>query len=235
MNFAIIAAGEGSRLQQEGVATPKPLVSLNGRPMIGRLIDIFVNCGAECISVIVNEQMTEVREYLENLSVTLPVELRLVVKSTPSSMHSFYEVSSVLPEGRFILTTVDTIFRENDFRRYVEAFEREGEDVDGLMAVTSYIDDEKPLYVDVDSQMHITAFNDTPSAHAKYISGGIYGLDHTAVGVLQKCIDGGVSRMRNFQRELVADGLNLHAYDMGKIIDVDHQSDIEKAIALING
>ncbi len=235
MNFAIIAAGEGSRLQQEGVATPKPLVSLNGRPMIGRLIDIFVNCGAECISVIVNEQMTEVREYLENLSVTLPVELRLVVKSTPSSMHSFYEVSSVLPEGRFILTTVDTIFRENDFRRYVEAFEQEGEDVDVLMAVTSYIDDEKPLYVDVDSQMRITAFNDTPSAHAKYISGGIYGLDHTAVGVLQKCIDGGVSRMRNFQRALVADGLNLHAYDMGKIIDVDHQSDIEKAIALING
>lgn len=235
MNFAIIAAGEGSRLQQEGVATPKPLVSLNGRPMIGRLIDIFVNCGAECISVIVNEQMTEVREYLENFAVTLPVELRLVVKSTPSSMHSFYEVSSVLPEGRFILTTVDTIFRENDFRRYVEAFEQEGEDVDGLMAVTSYIDDEKPLYVDVDSQMHITAFNDTPSAHAKYISGGIYGLDHTAVGVLQKCIDGGVSRMRNFQRALVADGLNLHACDMGKIIDVDHQSDIEKAIALING
>lgn len=235
MNFAIIAAGEGSRLQQEGVATPKPLVSLNGRPMIGRLIDIFVNCGAECISVIVNEQMTEVREYLENLAVTLPVELRLVVKSTPSSMHSFYEVGSVLPEGRFILTTVDTIFRENDFRRYVEAFEQEGEDVDGLMAVTSYIDDEKPLYVDVDSQMRITAFNDTPSAHAKYISGGIYGLDHTAVGVLQKCIDGGVSRMRNFQRTLVADGLNLHAYDMGKIIDVDHQSDIEKAIALING
>lgn len=234
MNFAIIAAGEGSRLQQEGVATPKPLVSLNGRPMIGRLIDIFVNCGAECISVIVNEQMTEVREYLENLAVSLPVELRLVVKSTPSSMHSFYEVSSVLPEGRFILTTVDTIFHEEDFRRYVEAFERENADVDGLMAVTSYIDDEKPLYVDVDSQMRITAFNDAPSADARYISGGIYGLDHTAIGVLQKCIDGGVSRMRNFQRALVTDGLNLRAFDMGKIIDVDHQSDIEKAQALIN-
>ncbi len=234
MNFAIIAAGEGSRLQQEGVATPKPLVSLNGRPMIGRLIDIFVNCGAECISVIVNEQMTQVREYLEDLATRLPVELRLVVKSTPSSMHSFYEVSSVLPEGRFILTTVDTIFHEDDFRRYVDAFAGEGADVDGLMAVTSYIDDEKPLYVDVDSQMRITAFNDTPSPEAKYISGGIYGLDRTAIGVLQKCIDGGVSRMRNFQRALVAAGFNLRAYDMGKIIDVDHQSDIEKAITLIN-
>ncbi|MDD6888748.1 MAG: NTP transferase domain-containing protein [Bacteroidales bacterium] len=234
MNFAIIAAGEGSRLQQEGVSTPKPLVSLNGRPMIGRLIDIFVNCGAECISVIVNEQMTEVREYLTSLKSQLPVELRLVVKSTPSSMHSFYEVSSILPEGRFILTTVDTIFHEEDFRRYVQAFAEADASIDGMMAVTSYIDDEKPLYVDVDEQMRITAFNDSPSAIAKYISGGIYGLDRSAIGVLQKCIDGGVSRMRNFQRALVAEGLNLRAFDMGKIIDVDHQSDIEKANALIN-
>lgn len=234
MNFAIIAAGEGSRLQQEGVATPKPLVELNGQPMIGRLIDIFVNCGAECISVIVNEEMTEVRKYLEDLALELPVELRLVVKSTPSSMHSFYEVSRVLPEGRFILTTVDTIFHEDDFRKYVEAFETEPEEVDGLMAVTSYIDDEKPLYVDVNADMRITAFNDTPSENAKYISGGIYGLDHSAIDVLNRCINTGVSRMRNFQRALVAEGLNLHAWDMGKIIDVDHQSDIEKAQQLIN-
>lgn len=234
MNFAIIAAGEGSRLQQEGVATPKPLVELNGRPMIGRLIDIFVNCGAECISVIVNEEMPEVRKYLEDLALELPVELRLVVKSTPSSMHSFYEVSRVLPEGRFILTTVDTIFHEDDFRKYVEAFEKEPVEVDGLMAVTSYIDDEKPLYVDVDADMRIMAFNDTPSENAKYISGGIYGLDHSAIDVLNRCINSGVSRMRNFQRALVAEGLNLHAWDMGKIIDVDHQSDIEKAQQLIN-
>jgi len=41
MNYAIIAAGEGSRLMQEGVEQPKPLVELNGEPMIHRLIRIF--------------------------------------------------------------------------------------------------------------------------------------------------------------------------------------------------
>ena len=65
MNFAILAAGEGSRLVQEGVALPKPLVDLDGRPMIGRLLDIFEDCGAESVSIIVNEQMTQVRAYLE--------------------------------------------------------------------------------------------------------------------------------------------------------------------------
>mgnify|MGYP002711385519 CR=1 FL=1 len=41
MKFAIISAGEGSRLSQEGVALPKPLVQLNGVAMIDRLIQIF--------------------------------------------------------------------------------------------------------------------------------------------------------------------------------------------------
>ena len=41
MKFAVIAAGEGSRLNQEGVALPKPLVRLNGEPMIDRLLRIF--------------------------------------------------------------------------------------------------------------------------------------------------------------------------------------------------
>ena len=62
MNYAIIAAGEGSRLQQEGVALPKPLVTLGGTPMIKRLIDIFMDCEPESLSIIVNEQRTQVRE-----------------------------------------------------------------------------------------------------------------------------------------------------------------------------
>lgn len=41
MKFAIISAGEGSRLSQEGVALPKPLVQLNGVAMIDRLIQIL--------------------------------------------------------------------------------------------------------------------------------------------------------------------------------------------------
>ena len=233
MNYAIIAAGEGSRLRNEGVEAPKPLVPLNGMPMIGRLIDIFIKCGAETISVIVNEQMTQVRDYLEQLAPTLPVELKLVVKSTPSSMHSFYEVSRLFDGKRYILTTVDTICREDDFRRYAEAFER-AESIDGMMAVTDYIDDEKPLYIEVNDQMRITAFCDAPFPGVKYISGGIYGLDGRALEVLRECIDSGVSRMRNFQRALVAAGLNLQAYPFGKIIDVDHQEDIAKAESFIS-
>ena len=231
MNYAIIAAGEGSRLAQEGVAKPKPLVDICGEPMIGRLINLFCRCNAESISIIVNEQMTEVHEYIESLSLDIP--LNLVVKTTPSSMHSFFELSRVIPKGRFCLTTVDTIFREQDFRPYIEAMEAD-ERYDGMMAVTDYIDDEKPLYVQTDDDLNITAFRDERYDGAKYISGGIYALNEKAINVLADCMERGVARMRNFQRALVDAGLRLKAYPMGKILDVDHAGDIEKAENFIN-
>ena len=231
MNYAIIAAGEGSRLAQEGVAKPKPLVELSGEPMIGRLISIFLRCNAESISIIVNEYMTEVREYLESLK--LPVPLNLVVKTTPSSMHSFYELSRVMKPGKFCLTTVDTIFREPDFARYIAAFEADTEN-DGMMAVTPFIDDEKPLYIATNEDMRITAFCDAMQPGIKYISGGIYGLTKPALTVLEDCMQRGVSRMRNYQRALVEAGLNLKAYPFKKIVDVDHQADIATAETFLN-
>lgn len=234
MNFGIIAAGDGSRLVEEGVSYPKPLVPLLGEPMIGRLIRIFEENGAGMVCIVVNEHMTDVREYVERIASRSKTEIKLVVKTTPSSMHSFYEISNFLKgHGRFIVTTVDTIFKEEDFSKYVDAFKASPDNVDGMMALTEYIDDEKPLYVKTDSEMNITAFLDLPDGHRErrgnFVSGGIYGLGDSSVKVLEDSLAAGISRMRNFQRALIFAGLNIKGYDMGKIIDVDHADDIRKA------
>ena len=231
MNYAIIAAGQGSRLAQEGVQKPKPLVELNGEPMIARLIRIFMANNAESVSVIVNEEMTDVKAFLDTLK--LDCELNVVVKSTPSSMHSFYELSRVMKPGKFCLTTVDTVFSEDDFAGYIQAFEADA-DNDGMMAVTPFIDDEKPLYVDADEDMNIQAFLDNRTDGVKFVSGGVYSLNEKALTILENCIFGGMSRMRNFQRELIANGLKLKAYPIDKIVDVDHAGDIATAEGFIN-
>lgn len=225
MKFAIIAAGEGSRLSQEGVACPKPLVPVWGTPMIDRLLRIFEDNGATEIVVVVNGQSESVRQHLEQLSLSVP--LRVVVQTTPSSMHSLYALSPYLQDSPFCLTTVDTLFREDEFREYIRKFAVS--EADGLMAVTSFVDDEKPLYVAVDGENRITGFHDSREAGDVFVSGGIYCLKPVALGVLEDCIRRGMSRMRNFQRQLVAEGLRLEACPFGKIVDVDHKSDIRKA------
>jgi NDP-sugar pyrophosphorylase family protein len=225
--FAIIAAGEGSRLAQEGVEKPKPLVCLNGEPMINRLVRIFIANGAERIAIIVNQLNEQTALHMKQLMAqTSACSIELVVKSTPSSMHSFYELATKLDDAPFCLTTVDTVFKEEDFRAYLDSFSKS--DADGMMAVTDFIDDEKPLYVEVDEQMKIRNFCDERS-DCRFVSGGIYGLTPRALATLKRCIAEGQHRMRNFQRGLIADGLELKAYRFSKILDVDHATDIQKA------
>ena len=233
MRFEIIAAGEGSRLAEEGVREPKPLVKVHGEALIDRLIRIFMKNGATSISVICNNISTEVSRHLVDIQNDglngMPIPLSFYIKTTPSSMHSFYELSKHMQQEPFILTTVDTIFKEEELSEYVAAFRKYiGEGYDGVMGVTDYIDDEKPLYVGTDGNMDITGFYDEPE-DAKYISGGIYGLTPDAIGTLDRCIARGESRMRNFQRALVAEKKHLKAWAFTKVLDIDHKSDIDKA------
>jgi len=225
MNYAIIAAGEGMRLAAEGITTPKPLVRLNGEPLIDRLIRIFMANGATNISVIVNRETDEVYEHLRSRD---DMPLTIIRKSTPSSMHSFYELSHTIKGNRFCLTTVDTVFQEAEFTQYIKAF-ADNKEADGLMAVTDFIDDEKPLYVETDKAMNITGFSDENHLGSRYVSGGVYCLTDRSLNILQASIEAGMTRMRNFQRELIRNGLNLQAWPFAKIIDLDHREDIRKA------
>ncbi len=234
MKYAIIAAGEGSRLAQEGVDVPKPLVKVQDEHLIDRLIRVFMAHDAEEIDVICNGLTTCESRHLKKIKDNglhgSPVPLRFIVKSTPSSMHSFFELSKMLNDGPFVLTTVDTIFCEEEFSIYISRFKEvlaQGED--GLMGVTDYIDDEKPLYVGTDENLNVTGFYDDNSHNCRYISGGIYGLAPNTLGTLYRCMDRGECRMRNFQRALIRDGLKLEAYPFSKVLDIDHASDIEKA------
>ena len=239
MKFAIIAAGDGSRLAQEGVTEPKPLVKVRGERLIDRLIRIFMGNNATEIVVICNEQMSDVASHLKMIQDKglngLPVPLRFVVKSTPSSMHSFYELRNFLRDDPFILTTVDTIFDESEFHDYVLSFQDKiAQGTAALMGVTDYIDDEKPLYVGVDNVMRINGYYDTPQADSRFISAGIYGLTAPSLNILEACIEKGESRMRNFQRALVAAGLRIEAYPLTKVFDIDHIDDIRKADEGVN-
>ena len=272
MRYAIIAAGEGSRLAQEGIDAPKPLVKVNGEHLIDRLLRIFMENDAEEIVVICNDLTPYVSSHLARIQneglYGRPIPLRFIVKSTPSSMHSFFELSKTFDVEKFrslevennstsqqrnvstsqplnlstpfVLTTVDTIFREEEFGNYISAFKQVlAEGGDGMMGVTDYIDDEKPLYVETVGQgssewPRITNFLDACD-HPHYISGGIYGLTPRAIETLNACIERGESRMRNFQRALIRDGLQLRAYCFSKVLDIDHASDIQKAEAFLQG
>lgn len=246
MNYAIIAAGEGSRLAVEGITVPKPLVPIQGTPMLVRLLDMMCVENAETISIIVNPQMPEVLPVLRAWQAAhSAIHLRICQQGTPSSMHSFSALSAIMPAGPFVLTTVDTLFQAADFHRFVQRWETLSQTGQGgaaatadeptagtsyLFGVTRFVDDEKPLWIDADAQGHITAFAD--QGPLPFVSGGLYAMHtRTALPVLQQCLAQGQSRMRNYQRALLSAGLTIEAFEFPKIMDIDHAADLQKAEA----
>ena len=95
MKFAIISAGEGSRLAQEGVQLPKPLVQLNGMAMIDRLIHIFAKNGAEEVVVIINNEVALTKEHLSKLEKTSEVPCQ-----DNTQLYAQFLRTEPLPEGR---------------------------------------------------------------------------------------------------------------------------------------
>lgn len=225
MHFAILAAGEGSRLREEGILQPKPLIQLTNLRLVERLIYIAKKNGFTSISVVTNELYPELKDWFMHLALDIP--FNLVLMTTPSSMHSLFALRKHLNNAPFCLTTVDSIFDENEFEKYISLFKNNPQ-LDGLMAVTKFVDDEKPLWIRTANDLTITGFQNNYS-NQEFVSGGMYCLTPSIFPVLEIAIANGMQRMRNFQQELVEKGFKLKAFEFSKIIDIDHAVDLQLA------
>ena len=225
-------------MQQEGLSTPKPLVRVGDEPLVDRLLRIFMDNGATEVWMACNAAMQSVAAHLEHIRQNgldgRRIPLHLIPTTTPSSAHTLEVLTRHMPAEPFILTTVDTVFREAEFCDYVKCFKAQtAEGCDALMGVTTYIEDEKPLYVDVDDGMRIKGFYDKANAGLTHVSAGIYGLTPATVQPLCQCLQRGEQRMRNFQRALIASQLKVMAWEFGKVIDIDHTGDIAEAERMV--
>jgi len=73
MIFSIIAAGEGSRLKQEGISVSKPLVKIGGITLIDRLIFNAVKNDITKIVCVINEESKDVLSHLQNSMYDIPI------------------------------------------------------------------------------------------------------------------------------------------------------------------
>lgn len=229
MKLAIIGAGESSRLKAEGLKTSKHLIKINGEYLIERIIRIGYENGAGEIVCIINSKEPELKNYL--LSSDFGIPLRLIVRDTESSMHSLFELSSFIMDEPFCLATTDAVFLESEFADFIH-YSSSNEGTDGILAVTEYIDDEKPLCVSMNRENRILGFSDSREGYS-WATGGIYYFSPRIFNEMGNAQKTGMMRLRNYLKLLVSGGYNLEGFPFSKIIDVDHISDIPKAEALI--
>jgi len=229
MKAGIIAAGTGQRLKEKGITTPKPLIKIAGKPLIRRAIEAAIYVGANYIACIVNDIEKEVAQYLKEHN--WPVTLKLVVKTTANSMESLFNLAPFLDEP-FLLLTVDAIYPFDILKAFVnEAKLIKG---DGALAITKYIDDEKPLWVKLAKDYKITDIgNDLKTA--SYITAGFYYFEPYIFKLMNEAKKMNLGALRQFLSLLVKRGYKLYGIPVPKVIDLDHPEDIEKAEAFVKG
>ncbi|MFA3782880.1 NTP transferase domain-containing protein [Melioribacteraceae bacterium 4301-Me] len=230
MNLAIIGAGESSRLKAEGLKIPKHLIKLNGEYLIERIIRIGGEKGFDKVFCIINSHEPELKNYLLNHKFNISVSL--IVKDTESSMHSLFEMSQYLSNEPFCLATTDTVFLENEFSNFIN-YCKSTEKIDGILAITKFIDDEKPLCVSLDNENNIINFSDSKEGYF-WATGGIYYFSNRIFELLPEALNLGIARLRNFLRLLIRNNYKLKAYSFSKIVDIDHVKDIKIAEELIS-
>lgn len=215
----IIAAGHGTRFKDKGVHTHKALLNVGGKPLLAWAISQFTQADINDITIIFNEHNApQCMQFLrENFS---HLKIDVIVKTTASSFESFCEVTRKIGAGPCLITTIDSIYQPGKLRELVQAAHGHPRGTMTL-GVTSFIDDEKPLYVELDTNGAVRSLGLKESG---YVTNGAYWIPTVPSHDASK-----FSALRHFLKTLIDEGTPAYGFDMGKSIDIDHPKDIEVA------
>jgi NDP-sugar pyrophosphorylase family protein len=228
MIAGIIAAGHGERLRAHGITTPKPLITVGGRPLLARTIEAVRAAGATRIACIINAETNAVRDYLRRESWPLPIDV--VQRTTQSSAESFLALRPFLRHTPFLLTTVDTVCDP----RAIAALVQRGQTLSptaSVLGVTTTVDDEKPLWAELDRHERIRSLGDAARAH--HVTAGVYFLQPLVYSLANVGAEHPFSAFRAVLRALLEEGHPVYGFDVGTSIDVDRPEDVAAAERLL--
>jgi len=229
---AILAAGEGSRLKT--ITNFKPLTNINGTPLLELTLQNLHFHDFSSTHIIFNHE--EKSMDMKRLPSLMQRHIHYFFKSTPSSMHSLFEVTKKLKLNQgehFFVSMVDSIVAPEDSRRFLNFCATLPPDESALL-VTRYIDDEKPLTLKTDDAGFIRTFQ-CPIDSDVLITSGVYYFSSNIITVLEDLIKEGHSKMRYFLSALIERNYKIKAFEVQKTLDIDRPEDIVSASEFLKG
>lgn len=224
LHGGIIAAGDGRRLRAAGYRVPKPMVPVGGVPLIQSVVGNFAGAGIRSLTVILNEREGECAAWLRGRFGDL--DLRVIVKTTASSLESFAEVTAAGPAGRMLVSTVDAWCPPGDFAAFAAAAAGRPDDAT-VLAVTPLVADEKPLWVTRDGDGRVRRVG---GDHGDAVTAGLYLVSPGARALARTP---GLARLRDYLGWLVAHGEPVYAETMPAVVDVDRAEDVALAESML--
>ncbi|TBR21494.1 hypothetical protein EPO15_10255 [bacterium] len=222
----VIAAGLGQRLKDSHPGVPKPLVPVAGRPLAHWVVSGLLAAGVERVTVLLNSRGDAAREALER---GFPGRVAFLRADPPTSFDSFRLVAAHLArtETAFLMSTVDALVPPAEVRRFAAAALSpfpDGAVPEAAVALTRYIDDEKPLWTATDPTGRVSAFGDAV-VRRDAVTCGLYALTAGAAATLPPT----AARLRDWWSSLPAAGRPVRGVLLSDTVDVDRPEDLPAA------
>lgn len=116
-----MAAGEGRRLRPLTERWPKPILPIDGKPVIVTLLRELQAAGLQPVTVVVGHLGDQVRRLLDGLDVRFAEQ--------PEPLGSADAVRRAIDAGArapFVVSVADTVFAPGEIARFVREWERSG-------------------------------------------------------------------------------------------------------------
>lgn len=232
----ILAGGKGTRLYPVTLETPKPLLTVNKRPIINYLIDMFKKHGVQEIAITVRESDFDdyswwLRRWQNDLG---GVWVNLMIEKEPMGTIGFWahDLHTWTGDEPFFLTNGDEL-KDIDLAALAEHHEKHGA-VATIAAVEVPNPKEYGVIVFSGEGDHIERFLEKPeNPPSNFISSGLYLLDPKIRGYLLPSVAGGEKFLmieKDLFPKLAADRKLLAYRSSGKWFDCGNLERWEKAI-----
>jgi CTP:molybdopterin cytidylyltransferase MocA len=116
-----IAAGEGRRLRPLTERWPKPILPIDGKPVIVTLLRELEDAGIDRVTVVVGHLGEQVRGLLDGLDVRFADQP--AVLGSADALRRAVEVGAEAP---FVVSPADTVYAAGDVGRFVDHWRRSG-------------------------------------------------------------------------------------------------------------
>jgi len=210
-----MAAGEGTRLRPLTERWPKPILPIDGRPVIATLLRELASAGLERAFVVTGYRAEQVEELLGDGS-GFGLDVRYVHQ--PSVLGSADTVLRAIDAGAqppLLVTAADTVYTGGD----VGVFVRESAGAPGALAVRR--EPPRPGVKVVDGLVEEIGY----AAETPFGSAPLWGLGAELVPLLDG-LPGPPYELANVVRRALANGIRVRAVEIGKTRDLTHAVDL---------
>lgn len=219
----MMAAGEGTRLRPLTERWPKPVLPIDGRPVIATLLRELARAGCTRV-VVVTGHLAEQVEELVGDGAAFGLELGYVRQ--PRVLGSADTVRRALDAGLeppFLVSAADTVFTPGDVARFASAFEQSG--AAGAIAVrTEPVPDfERRQRIRVEDGRVVRVVDDDPANPVT--SAPLWALGPAIVPLLAE-LSGPPYEIADACTRAISAGLAIAAVGIGKTRDLTHPEDL---------